>query len=151
MTHGPAIAIVGMAGRFPGAPDLAKFWQNLKNGVESIRSFTDAELLAAGVSREELSQPEYVKSGAVLEDMDMFDAAFFGFSPRDASIMDPQHRVFLECAWQALENAGHGPGTFVGSVGVYAGPGMNSHMIHNLLTNPALVANPGLVLMRQTR
>ena len=150
MTRNPAIAIVGMAGRFPGAPDLAKFWQNLKNGVESIRPFTDAELLAAGVSREELSQPEYVKSGAVLEDMDMFDAAFFGFSPRDASIMDPQHRVFLECAWAALENAGHGAGTFAGSIGVYAGSGMNSYMIHNLLTNPALVASAGLFLIRQT-
>ncbi len=150
MTRSPAIAIVGMAGRFPGAPDLAKFWQNLKGGVESIRSFSDAELFAAGVSREELSQPEYVKSGVVLEDMDMFDAAFFGFSPRDASIMDPQHRVFLECAWEALENAGHGAGTFEGSVGVYAGSGMNSYMIHNLLTNPALVASAGLFLIRQT-
>jgi acyl transferase domain-containing protein/thioesterase domain-containing protein/acyl carrier protein len=150
MTRGPAIAIVGMAGRFPGAPDLATFWQNLKNGVESIRSFTDAELFAAGVSREELSQPEYVKSGAVLEDMDKFDAAFFGFSPRDAAIMDPQHRVFLECAWEALENAGHGAGTFAGSVGVYAGSGMNSYMIHNLLANPALVASAGLFLIRQT-
>jgi len=150
MTRNPAIAIVGMAGRFPGAPNLVKFWQNLKNGVESIRSLTDAELLAAGVSREELSQPEYVKSGAVLEDMDMFDAAFFGFSPKDAAIMDPQHRVFLECACEALENAGHGAGTFAGSVGVYAGSGMNSYMIHNLLTNPALVASAGLFLIRQT-
>lgn len=145
-----AIAIVGMAGRFPGARNAAEFWQNLKNGVEAIRPFSDAELLAAGVSAEELAQAEYVKSGVVLEDLDMFDAAFFGFSPKDASIMDPQHRIFLECAWEALEDAGHAPGSFEGSIGVYAGSGMNSYMIHNLLTNPRLVASAGLFLIRQT-
>ena len=145
-----SIAIVGMAGRFPGAHNVNEFWQNLKNGVEAIRPFTDAQLLAAGVSAEELAQPEYVKSGVVLEDLDMFDAAFFGFSPRDASIMDPQHRIFLECAWEALEDAGHAPASFDGSIGVYAGSGMNSYMIHNLLTNPRLVASAGLFLIRQT-
>ena len=145
-----AIAIVGMAGRFPGARNVAEFWQNLKNGVEAIRPFSDAQLLAAGVSADELAQPEYVKSGVVLEDMDMFDAAFFGFSPKDASIMDPQHRVFLECAWEALEDAGHAPGSFEGSIGVYAGSGMNSYMIYNLLTNARLVASAGLFLIRQT-
>ena len=145
-----AIAIVGMAGRFPGARNVAEFWQNLKNGVEAIRPFSDTELLAAGVSSDELAQPEYVKSGVVLEDLDRFDAAFFGFSPKDASIMDPQHRIFLECAWEALEDAGHAPGSFEGSIGVYAGSGMNSYMIHNLLTNPRLVASAGLFLIRQT-
>lgn len=145
-----AIAIVGMAGRFPGARNVTDFWQNLKHGVEAIRPLSDSELLAAGVSAEELAQPEYVKSGVVLEDLDMFDAGFFGFSPKDASIMDPQHRVFLECAWEALENAGHAPGSFEGSIGVYAGSGMNSYMIHNLLTNPRLVASAGLFLIRQT-
>src|SRR5437879_4450416 len=93
------IAIVGMAGRFPGARNVSEFWQNLKGGVESIRPLTESELLAAGVPPEELAQPEYVKSGVVLQDFDLFDAAFFGFSPRDAAIMDPQHRLFLECAW----------------------------------------------------
>jgi acyl transferase domain-containing protein/thioesterase domain-containing protein/acyl carrier protein len=145
-----AIAIVGMAGRFPGARNVAEFWQNLKNGVEAIRPFSDAELLAAGVSADELAQPEYVKSGVVFEDLDMFDAAFFGFSPKDASIMDPQHRIFLECAWEALEDAGHAQGSFEGSIAVYAGSGMNSYMIHNLLTNPRLVASAGLFLIRQT-
>src|SRR5271169_6650195 len=96
MTTETAIAIVGMSGRYPGAPTLDQFWQNLKNGIESIRSFTDAELLAAGVDPEELADPDYVKSGAVLQDLDMFDAAFFGFSRKDAAIMDPQHRIFLE-------------------------------------------------------
>jgi len=145
-----AIAIVGMAGRFPGSRNTAEFWQNLKNGVEAIRPFSDAELLAAGVSRDELTQPEYVKSGVVLQDMNLFDAAFFGFSPKDAAIMDPQHRVFLESAWEALENAGHVPETFDGAIGVYAGSGMNSYMIHNLLTNQALVESAGLFLIRQT-
>jgi acyl transferase domain-containing protein/thioesterase domain-containing protein/acyl carrier protein len=145
-----AIAIVGMAGRFPGARNVAEFWQNLKNGVEAIRPFSDAQLRAAGVSADELAQPEYVKSGVVLEDLDKFDAAFFGFSPKDASIMDPQHRIFLECAWEALEDAGHVPESFAGSIGVYAGSGMNSYMIHNLLTNARLVESAGLFLIRQT-
>ena len=145
-----AVAIVGMAGRFPGARNVAEFWQNLKNGVESILPLSDAQLLAAGVSRDELARPEYVRSGAVLDDLDMFDAAFFGFSPKEASIMDPQHRIFLECAWEALENAGHAPGTFADAIGVYAGSGMNSYLIHNLLTNPKLVASAGLFLLRQT-
>ncbi|MGB8321836.1 MAG: SDR family NAD(P)-dependent oxidoreductase [Candidatus Acidiferrum sp.] len=150
MNKSSAIAVVGMAGRFPGARNLTEFWRNLRNGVEVIRPFSDAELLAAGVSHEELENPEYVKSGVLLEDVDRFDAAFFGFSPRDASIMDPQHRLFLECAWEALENAGHVPGEFAGSIGVYAGSGMNAYMIHNLLTNAVLVESAGLFLIRQT-
>ena len=145
-----AIAIIGMAGRFPGAPNVARFWRNLKDGVESIRPFSDAELRAAGVSAEELAQSEYVKFGVVLENLDLFDAAFFGFSPREASIMDPQHRVFLECAWEALEDAGHAPCSFEGRIGVYAGSGLNSYMIHNLLTNPRLISSAGLFLIRQT-
>ena len=145
-----AIAIIGMAGRFPGSRNIAEFWQILKDGSEMIRQFSDAELRTAGVSEDELADPEYVKSGVVLQDLDMFDAAFFGFSPRDASIMDPQHRVFLECAWEALEDAGHVPESFKGSIGVYAGSGMNSYMIHNLLTNHSLVESAGLFLIRQT-
>ena len=150
MTNNPAVAIVGMAARFPGARNIAEFWQNLRDGVESIRTLTDAELLAAGVPPEELAQPEYVKSGVVLQDLEMFDAAFFGFSKKDAAIMDPQHRLFLECAWEALENAGHVPETFSGSIGVYAGSGLNSYMIHNLLTNQPLMKSAGLFLIRQT-
>ena len=150
MPPSSSIAIVGMAGRFPSARNLDEFWENLKNGVEAIRPFSDAELLAAGVSPEELAQPEYVKSGVVLQDLDMFDASFFGFSPKDAAIMDPQHRLFLECAWEALENSGHTPANFPGSIGVYAGSGMNSYMIHNLLTNRALMESAGLFLIRQT-
>ena len=106
------IAIVGMAGRFPGARNAREFWQNLHDGVESIRSLSDAELTAAGATPEELASPEYVKRASVLDDVPLFDASFFGFSPRDASIMDPQHRHFLECAWEALEDAGHPPQRF---------------------------------------
>jgi acyl transferase domain-containing protein len=137
------IAIVGMAGRFPGARNLAEFWRNLHDGVEAIRDRTDAELLAAGVTAEELTNPDYVKRAAILDDVPMFDASFFGFSPRDASIMDPQHRHFLECAWEALEDAAHPPEKFDGSIGVFAGSGMNCYLIHNLLGNRRLLESAG--------
>ena len=145
-----AIAIVGMAGRFPGARNIREFWQNLRDGVESIRSLTDEELLAAGVSPEELASPDYVKRASILDDVSMFDAAFFGFSPRDASIMDPQHRHFLECAWEALEDAAHPPQSFNGSIGVFAGSGMNTYLIHNLLANRKLLETAGLFQLKQT-
>jgi acyl transferase domain-containing protein len=145
-----AIAIVGMAGRFPGARNLRDFWQNLRDGVESVRTLSDAELLAAGVSPEELASPDYVKRASVLDDVPMFDAGFFGFSPRDAAIMDPQHRHFLECAWEALEDAGHPPSGFSGSIGVFAGSGMNTYLIHNLLANRKLLETAGLFQLKQT-
>ena len=145
-----SIAIVGMAGRFPGAPNIEAFWRNLRDGVESIRTLSDAELRAAGVSQEELDNPEYVRSAAILDGLDLFDASFFGFSPRDASIMDPQHRHFLECAWEAVENAGYTADGFPGSIGVFAGSGMSSYLIHNLLRNRKLVNSAGLFLLRQT-
>jgi len=144
------IAIVGMAGRFPGARNLHEFWQNLRNGTESIRTLTDAELRAVGVTQEELADPEYVRSAAILDDVELFDASFFGLSARDAAIMDPQHRHFLECAWEGLENAGHTPPGFPGSIGVFAGSGMNSYLIHNLLQNRQLVSSAGFFLLRQT-
>lgn len=146
----PSIAIVGMAGRFPGARDVDAFWRNLRDGVESIRVLSDAELRAAGVSAEELADPDYVKAAAVLEDIDKFDASFFGFSPRDAAIMDPQHRFFLECAWEAIENAGHTPENFPGPIGVFAGSGMNAYMVYNLLQNRRLLESAGMFLLRQT-
>jgi acyl transferase domain-containing protein len=145
-----AIAIIGMAGRFPGARTLAEFWQNLHDGVESVRRLSDPELLAAGVSPEELADGDYVKAAAVLDDIAMFDASFFGFSPRDASIMDPQHRHFLETAWEALEDAGHPPQNFEGAIGVYAGSGMNSYLIYNLLANRQLRETAGLFQLKQT-
>ena len=144
------LAIVGMAGRFPGARNTAQFWRNLRDGVESILDRSDAELLAAGATAEELADPDYVKRASILDDVPLFDAAFFGFSPRDASIMDPQHRHFLECAWEALESAGHPPQSFPGSIGVFAGSGMNAYLIHNLLANRKLLASAGLFQLKQT-
>jgi acyl transferase domain-containing protein/thioesterase domain-containing protein len=144
------IAIVGLAGRFPGARTISQFWQNLHDGVESIRSLSDTELLAAGVPAEELSRTDYVRRTSALEDVDLFDATFFGLSPRDAAIMDPQHRHFLECAWEALEDAAHPPQRFVGSIAVFAGSGMNSYLIHHLLRNRKLVDSAGIFQLKQT-
>src|SRR5690242_14410484 len=116
--HSPSsgydIAVIGVAGRFPGASTVAQFWRNLCAGVESVKFFTDEELLAAGESPELLKDPNYVKAQPVLDDFDRFDASFFGFSPQDAAVMDPQHRVFLEVGWEALEDAAHYPESFPG-------------------------------------
>ena len=128
------IAIIGMAGRFPGARNVEQFWHNLRDGVESISFFTDEELAEAGIEPALLKAPNYVKAGAVLEDVELFDASFFGFNPREAAITDPQHRVFLECAWEALENAGYDSERYDGAIGVYAGVGMSSYLL-NLYTN----------------
>jgi acyl transferase domain-containing protein/thioesterase domain-containing protein/acyl carrier protein len=144
------IAVVGMAGRFAGARNIAEYWHNLRNGIESISTFSEEELLAAGVDPAHLADPNYVRSGAVMPDMEQFDAGFFGLNNREASIMDPQHRHFLECAWEALENAGHMPETFQGSIGVFGGSGHNAYMPYNLLTNPKLVSSVGLFLLRHT-
>ena len=95
LIHDSDVAIIGMAGRFPGARDLAEFWRNLRAGVESITFFTDEELLAAGVTPETLEDPSYVKAHGVLDDIEQFDSAFFGFNPREAEMIDPQQRLFL--------------------------------------------------------
>ncbi len=148
--HESAIAIVGMAGRFPGARDVDAYWRNLRDGVESIRRFEAAELEAEGVSAASLADPHYVRAGAPLDDMELFDAGFFGLSPLDASILDPQHRHFLECCWEALESAGHDPQRFPGSIGVFGGSGHNAYLPYNLLTNPELLAKVGFFLLRHT-
>ena len=139
--EGLNIAIIGMAGRFPGARNIDEFWQNLRDGVESISFFTDQEVEAAGVDPALLQNPHYVKAGGVLEDVELFDASFFGFNPREAEIMDPQHRVFLECAWEALENAGYDPESYEGLIGVYAGMSMNTYLLFNLLSNRHVIAS----------
>src|SRR3569832_1613671 len=115
--NGSEVAVIGMAGRFPGAPTVARFWENLRNGVESIRFFTDEELLAAGISPGMLSQPTYVKAGPVLDDIESFDAGLFGIPPHEARILDPQQRLFLECVWEALERAGYTHESYAGLVG----------------------------------
>jgi acyl transferase domain-containing protein/acyl carrier protein len=122
------IAIVGLAGRFPGARDAGQFWDNLRNGVESVTFFSDEEMLAAGVPAELLQSANYVKARPVLDDVDRFDAGFFGYSPREAQFTDPQHRVFLECAWTALEDAGYAPRSHPGSVGVFAGENISTYL-----------------------
>nr|AIE12097.1 putative NRPS/PKS hybrid synthase module B7B [uncultured bacterium] len=116
-----------MAGRFPGASDIDEFWQNLCEGRESISRFSDAEVLATGVDPAVLKQPNFVKAGGVLDHVDLFDAAFFGCSPREAKTMDPQHRVFLECAYQALQHAGIDPQRYKGSIGVFSGANTHSY------------------------
>ncbi len=144
------IAVVGMACRFPGANNPEEYWRNLRDGVESIVTYTDEELLDVGVRPEDLHNPNYVKRGAPVEGIEQFDADFFGFSPKEAAIMDPQHRLLLECAWEALEDAGHPPQRFDGAIGVFAGCGMNAYMMFNLLTNPSLMNSVGLFLVRHT-
>src|ERR1043165_3278462 len=142
-TIGIEIVVIGMAGRFHGARNLDQFWQNLSDGVESIKFFTDEELLAKGVDAETLNDPNFVKAEAVLDDIEMFDAPFFDFTPREASLIDPQHRLFLEHAWQALENAGYAAGERQVRTGVYAGESINSYLLSNLYPNRALIESAG--------
>jgi acyl transferase domain-containing protein/SAM-dependent methyltransferase len=138
------IAIIGMAGRFPGAKNVAQFWQNLCNGVESISFFSDAELLASGVDPVDLRDPSYVKAGFILDDIEMFDAAFFGYSPREAEVIDPQQRIFLECAWEALENAGYDPKVENNLTALYAGGNLSTYLFHNLASHPDLLKSLNL-------
>lgn len=144
------IAIVGMAAHLPGAATVAQYWQNLLDGVESIRPLTEAELLAAGEDPARLRHPRYVAAAAPLDGFAGFDPEFFGFSQKEAAILDPQHRQFLEVAWEALEDAAHPPETFPGQVGVFAGCGMGSYFYFNLCSNPGLVADTGMFLLRHT-
>src|SRR6185369_5313166 len=133
----------GMAGRFPRARGLEDFWRHLRDGVDGISDFSAAELTAAGVDPALVDNPNYVKSRGVLEDEALFDATFFEYPPRQAEIMDPQLRVFLECAWQALEDAGYDALRYPGAIGVYGGVTLSTYLLHNLLSNPALLAEVG--------
>jgi acyl transferase domain-containing protein len=143
VTRQGEFAIIGMAGRFPGAPDIQTFWANLKAGVESRTVFTDEDLKAAGATSQALSHPKLVRSGFVLEDADLFDAAFFGINPREAELLDPQHRIFLECAWEVLEHAGYDPEAFPGNIGVFGGATLSSYLISSVLRNPSVVQSAG--------
>jgi acyl transferase domain-containing protein/thioesterase domain-containing protein/acyl carrier protein len=142
------IAIIGMAGRFPGAADLAAFADRLRHGVESMRRLTPDELAAGGESRSRLADPAYVPVAAPLEDIDQFDAAFFGMSPRDAAIFDPQHRLLLECAWEAFERAGHGNGIDDAIVGVFTSCGASEYMYRHVLANAEVTEQVGEWLIR---
>ena len=144
------IAIVGLAAHLPGARDAAQYWRNLTEGVESVRELSEDELLAAGVTQEHLRRPGYVRAAATLDGVYDFDADFFGLSPKEAGIMDPQHRHFLMAAWEALEDAAHVPESFDGAIGVFAGCGMGSYFMRNLMTNADLVRDVGTFLLRHT-
>ncbi|MGF6812614.1 acyl transferase domain-containing protein/surfactin synthase thioesterase subunit/acyl carrier protein [Paraburkholderia sp. Clong3] len=138
---GGGVAIIGIGCRLPGSNDWRAYWQNLVDGVESIRFFDDAELLRAGVDPAQLAAPDYVKASPVIDDFDRFDAGLFEYSPREARVIDPQHRVFLEVAHDTLEDAGYAPGSYGGSIGVFAGAGgvVSSYFA----SNPALRGTTG--------
>ncbi|MDB6016434.1 MAG: Amino acid adenylation domain protein, partial [Pedosphaera sp.] len=125
-----------MSGRFPGAKDVAAFWENLKNGVETISRFKNEELEFSNASEAARSQgSKFVNARAILEGADLFDAGFFGVYPREAEVMDPQHRLFLECAWEAVESAGYDPEAYPGLIGVFAGLSLNTYLLSNLVSS----------------
>ena len=142
------IAVVGLSGRFPGADDLAELWRNLCGGVEGITFYSREELAAAGVEAALLDDPRYVRAGAAVRGVKEFDAAFFGFSPREAELMDPQLRIFLEVCWEALESAGYDTETYAGSIGIFAGMGMSGYLLHNLLSHRDLIQSAGPLQIR---
>jgi amino acid adenylation domain-containing protein len=133
------IAIIAVNGRFPGAKDIESFWQNIHDGVESVSSLTDEELLESGVSPDLLNNSNYVKFRPIVSDIELFDANFFAYSAREAELIDPQQRLFLELAWEAVEKAGYDPQTYTGSIGVYAGVGLNHYVIKNIYSNHQLL------------
>ncbi|MFG1935056.1 type I polyketide synthase [Mycobacterium sp. NPDC048908] len=124
-----------MAGRFPGADSVSEFWDNLRRGQESIVTLSEEDLLAAGVSEKALANHAYVRRAALMNGIDEFDADFFGFTPQAARMTDPQHRLFLQCAWHALEDAGCDPAHIDGSVGVYATSTTSGYLLHNLMSH----------------
>ncbi|HYO54553.1 beta-ketoacyl synthase N-terminal-like domain-containing protein, partial [Archangium sp.] len=145
--EGRGIAIIGMVGRFPGARNVDEFWRNLCEGVEARSVPSDEELEAACVERAVWTRPDYVRAAFPLDGVEMFDASFFGFNPREAEVMDPQHRVFLECAWEALERAGYGAARYRDGVGVFASSGANEYLMSNLMGRPELLQSMGDVLL----
>jgi acyl transferase domain-containing protein len=138
-----SVAIIGMSGRFPGAKDMDEFWHNLSSGVESVKFFSRDELFKMGIDEHLLDNPRFVAADAILDGMDEFDASFFDYSAREAEIMDPQHRLFLESAWEVMESAGYNSELYDGRVAVYAGANLSGYMIRNLYSNPGLVENVG--------
>ena len=124
---GLEIAVIGMSGRFPGAKDIGQFWENLQQGVESISFFSDEELEKEGIQPQLLENPDYVRGKGIIEEIEYFDMHFFDYTPREAEIMDPQVRLFHECAWEALEDAAYDPWTYPGLIGFYAGASPNSY------------------------
>jgi non-ribosomal peptide synthase protein (TIGR01720 family) len=132
------IAIIGMTGRFPGAKNTDEFWRNLRDGVESISFFSAEDLARSNIERSLLNDPRYVGADGVIEDMDMFDAEFFNITPREAELMDPQHRLFLECAWELIELAGYDSESYDGRVAIYGSANLSTYLIRNIMSNPDL-------------
>jgi len=126
------VAIIGMAGRFPEAKNIEEYWQNLENGKDGITFYTDQDLIDAGVEQEILKNPDYIKAKAGVTDIDLFDASFFGINPREAEVTDPQHRMLLECAWEALEHAGYDSSKYNGPIGIFAGKSMDYYLLLNV-------------------
>jgi len=141
-TTGLEIAIIGMSGCFPEAQNIEQFWQNLRDGVESIHRFSDQELKGLGVDAALLNDPNYVKAEGRVEGIDLFDASFFDFSPREAEILDPSLRFFLEYSWKALEDAGYSSQIYKKPIGVYAGTSFGSYLL-NIYSNYDLIASVG--------
>ena len=127
------IAIIGLSCRFPGAATAEEYWKNLCEGTESITFFSDQELVAANIDPTLVANPSYVKAAPMLQNVEMFDASFFDYSPRDAALMDPQHRLFLEVCWETFENAGYDPARLPGKVGVLSAGGgvVSSYLLSN--------------------
>ncbi|HJQ63743.1 MAG TPA: aminotransferase class III-fold pyridoxal phosphate-dependent enzyme [Burkholderiales bacterium] len=142
-SHRAEAAIVGMAGRFPGAPDIEAFWSNIANRVESIVRFSAQDLAGCGVDPAILENADYVPAGAPLADAECFDAAFFGINPAEARLIDPQQRILLECAWAALEDAGIDPASYEGKIGVFAGVARNTYLMHLLNSRPDVLEAAG--------
>ncbi|MDT5253743.1 MAG: phthiocerol/phenolphthiocerol synthesis type-I polyketide synthase, partial [Mycobacterium sp.] len=129
-----AIAVVGMAGRFPGAGSVSAFWDNLRVGRESIVTLSEDDLLNEGISEKVLGNHRYVRRAALMDGIDEFDAEFFGFTPQAARMMDPQHRLFLQSAWHAIEDAGYDPAQLDGAVGVFGTSSASGYLLHNLMS-----------------
>ena len=130
-----AIAVIGMAGRFPGADSVTQFWENLRNGKESIVTLSEEALTAAGVSAATLADPTYVRRAPLLDGIDEFDAEYFGMNPYTARMMDPQQRLFLQTAWHALEDSGYDPDSYDGSIGVFASSTASGYLMDNLMSH----------------
>jgi acyl transferase domain-containing protein len=135
MPYDNCVAVIAMHGRFPGANDLSAFWHNIATKKESITYFSMQELADAGIDKALLNNPKYIKARGVIDDVDLFDADFFNYSPAKAEITDPQHRLFMEIAWETLEKAGYTSEKYLGSIGVYAGSGEASYLIEYLRKN----------------
>src|SRR5689334_21418374 len=130
------IAVVGMVCRFPGSRNTEEYWENLRNGKECITFSSEQELIDRGIDPRLVKNPHFVRAYGVYEGTYLFDAPFFGFTPREGELLDPQQRVFLECAWEALETAGYDPSTYSGRIGLFAGASHSRYLVQ-MATDPA--------------